>query len=276
LQSFFQPDWDLQRLHRIESALRIRCQLFERTAERDEGLAQQTATAEVLGVINSSSGELAPVFDAMLDKALALWDAAFGLIWRYESGSLHAAAVRGATPEYADFLTQDAYRPDPGSANARLVAGSNVEHLADVADSDDYRSGNPLPRALVDLGGGHSLLAVALRRERTYLGNIVIYRREVRPFTDKQIALLQNFAAQAAPAAARSASSCSRTALWCKPAYAASNSPCPRPSPIRPTTAPPTPLSPRTATEWGKGGERLTKNPILQFPPATLAIRVRP
>jgi GAF domain-containing protein len=175
----------------------LRRQLFERTAERDEALAQQTATAEVLGVINSSSGELAPVFDAMLDKALALCDAAFGLIWRYENGSLHAAAIRGATPEYADFLTRDAYRPDPGSVNARLVAGSNVEHLADVADSDDYRSGNPLPRALVDLGAGHSLLAVALRRERTYLGNIVIYRREVRPFTDKQVSLLQNFAAQA-------------------------------------------------------------------------------
>jgi hypothetical protein len=123
----------------------LRRQLVERTAERDEALAQQTATVEVLGVINSSPGELAPVFDAMLDKALALCDAAFGLIWRYENGLLHAAAIRGATSGYSNFLTRDAYRPAPGSANARLVAGSNVEHLADVADSDDYRSGNPLP-----------------------------------------------------------------------------------------------------------------------------------
>jgi GAF domain-containing protein len=165
--------------------------------ETREALEQQTATAEVLQVINSSPGDLAPVFDAMLDKALALCGAAFGVLWRYDGGLIRAAAIRGATSEYADFLTRDAFQPAAGSANGRLVAGASVVHQNDVADSEDYRSGNPLPRALVELGGGRSLLAVALRREETFLGSIVIYRREVSPFADKQIALLQNFAAQA-------------------------------------------------------------------------------
>ena len=160
-------------------------------------MEQQTATSEVLGVINSSPGDLTPIFDAVLDKALALCGAAFGVLWRFDRGLVQAVAIRGATPEYVDFLTRGAYRPDAGSANGRLIAGANIVHQADVADTEDYRSGNELPRAIVDLGGGRTLLAVALRREETFLGSILIYRREVRPFADNQIALLQNFAAQA-------------------------------------------------------------------------------
>jgi GAF domain-containing protein len=165
--------------------------------ETREALEQQTATAEVLGVINSSPGDLAPVFEAMLDKALHLCGAAFGVLWRYEEGLLHAAAIRGATAEYADFLTRAAHEAAPGSAHGRLLAGSDVEHITDVADHEDYHSGNPTPRALVDLGGGRTVLAVPLRKDDTFLGDIMIYRREVHRFSDKQIALLQNFAAQA-------------------------------------------------------------------------------
>jgi two-component system NtrC family sensor kinase len=165
--------------------------------ELRESLEQQQAIAEVLGVINSSPGNLQPVFDAMLDKALTLCDAAFGVLWRYEEGLLHAAAIREATPEYADFLTRAAYKPALMSAHGRLLAGADVEHIADVADHEDYRSGNPTPRALVDLGGGRTVLAVPLRKDDIFLGDFMIYRREVRPFADKQIALLQNFAAQA-------------------------------------------------------------------------------
>jgi GAF domain-containing protein len=165
--------------------------------ETREALEQQTATAEVLGVINSSPGDLAPVFEAMLDKALHLCGAAFGVLWRYEEGLLHAAAIRGATAEYADFLTRAAHEAAPGSAHGRLLAGSDVEHITDVADHEDYHSGKPTPRALVDLGGGRTVLAVPLRKDDTFLGDIMIYRREVHRFSDKQIALLQNFAAQA-------------------------------------------------------------------------------
>jgi GAF domain-containing protein len=179
-------------------------ELDQRIAERDalqrelvDAGQQQTATADVLRVINSSPGELAPVFGAVLDKALTLCGAAFGVLWRFDGGLVRAAAIRGATPAYTDFLTRGAYRPDAGSANGRLLTGASIVHQADIADTEDYRSGNELPRAIVELGGGRTLLAVALRREATFLGSIVIYRREVRPFADKQIALLQSFAAQA-------------------------------------------------------------------------------
>ena len=164
--------------------------------EQREALEQQTATAEVLQVINSSPGNLGPVFEAMLDKGLNLCSAAFGVLWTYDGEYIHAAAIRGATTVYTEFLTSGPHRPGD-TLHGRLLRGSEVEHIADMADSDDYRSGEATPRALVDLGGGRSRLAVALRKEGVFLGDIVIYRREVRPFSDKEIALLQNFAAQA-------------------------------------------------------------------------------
>jgi signal transduction histidine kinase len=164
--------------------------------ETREALEQQTATAEVLGVINSSSGDLAPVFDAMLDKALDLCSAAFGVFWTYDGEFTHAAAIRGATAAYREFLSAP-HRPGPGSAQLRLIQGERFVHVADLADSDDYRSGDALPRALVDLGGGRSLLAAPLRKDGAYVGAIMIYRQQPSPFSDKQIALLENFAAQA-------------------------------------------------------------------------------
>ncbi|HTQ33031.1 MAG TPA: GAF domain-containing protein [Stellaceae bacterium] len=165
--------------------------------ETREALAQQTATAEVLGVINASPGDLAPVFDALLDRALGLCGGAFGVLWTYDGEAMSAAASRNAPPEYAAFLTEGPHVPGSVTAHGRLIKGSAVEHIADVAASEDYRLGDAFPRALVDLGKGRTILAVPLRREDVFLGDIFIYRQEVRPFTDKQIALLQNFAAQA-------------------------------------------------------------------------------
>ena len=164
--------------------------------ETREALEQQTATAEVLQVINSSPGDLGPVFDAMLEKALHLCQAEIGTLWIYDGQSMHASAVRGAPPPYAEFLSQGPHSPSP-IAHRHLLAGEPAVHFADITETEGYRSGDPLPRAVADLGGVRSLLAVPLRKDQALLGVFSIYRQEVRPFAEKQIALLQNFAAQA-------------------------------------------------------------------------------
>src|SRR6516165_2001460 len=171
-------------------------QLAECRAERDEALQRETATAEVLQVINSSPGDLAPVFEAMLVKALRLCDASFGVLSRIDGNNFSGIAVHGAPPELADALRQPR-QIVPGNAHYRLVHGEDVVQIEDITADDVYRSGNPARRALADLGGARTVLWVALRKEAAALGAFVVYRTEVRPFTDKQIALLENFAAQA-------------------------------------------------------------------------------
>src|SRR5215469_3129685 len=164
--------------------------------ETREALAQQTATSEVLQVINSSPGDLTPVFDAMLDKALCLCGASIGVLWTYDGTHLYAEAHRGASPAYADVISNGPYPADATGLTRRFLKGERFAH-GDIAVGDGYRSGKTLSRAIVDLDGGRTNLAVPLRKDDALLGFIVIYRREVRPFADKQIALLQNFAAQA-------------------------------------------------------------------------------
>jgi PAS domain S-box-containing protein len=169
--------------------------------ETREALEQQQAMAEILAVINSSPGDLEPVFDAMLEKALQLCGAAFGNLWTFDGEFFHIAALRGAPPDYAEFLTRNPI-PAPrgaleGTNLGQMVAGKAVAQVLDVAAENSYRTGNPGGLALVELAGARSVGCVALRKDNALLGVIGIYRREVRPFSDKEFALLQSFAAQA-------------------------------------------------------------------------------
>jgi two-component system, NtrC family, sensor kinase len=170
------------------------------TRELKEASERQTATAEVLQVINSSPGNLSPVFNAMLDKALALCGAAFGVLWTFDGERMHVAALRGVPSSLAEFLTRSPHPVGRDNAHARLLSGEAVVHVSDVGHDKAYRTGDPISRALVKLGGGRSMLAVPLRAEKTFFGDFIIYRQQVKRFSDKQIRLLQNFAAQAVTA----------------------------------------------------------------------------
>jgi two-component system, NtrC family, sensor kinase len=171
-------------------------------SELSESLDQQTATAEVLGVINSSPGDLAPVFEAMLGKAVQLGEAAFGQLATYDGERFHTVATRGMPPAYAEYRMHNPPKYGPGTAPARIVAGERIVTIPDLMAGDAYLRGEPNRRALVELGGARSALLVALANDAEVRGFIMIYRQEARPFTEKQIALLQNFAAQAVVAIA--------------------------------------------------------------------------
>ena len=164
--------------------------------EQRDALERQTATAEVLQVINSSPGDLTPVFDAMLEKATKLCEAAYGVFWMYDGDKVRGAAALGVPPELGTFL-QNPQLPSPNTGVGRLLAGEPYVNWEDLKASEAYRNASPIARAVADLGGGRSNLMVPLRSDTALLGALSIYRQEVRPFTDKQIVLLQSFAAQA-------------------------------------------------------------------------------
>jgi two-component system, NtrC family, sensor kinase len=165
--------------------------------EQREALEQQTATAEVLQLINSNPGDLTPVFQTMLDHAVRLCGADFGEIGTIDNDVWTTRAVANTPPEFARVRLNIQQRPGPGTSTWHFLRGDNVLHVADLMDTEAYRSGNPARRAMVDVGGARGFLAAALRRDDALLGSISIMRRERGPFSHRQIALLENFAAQA-------------------------------------------------------------------------------
>ena len=165
--------------------------------ETREALEQQTATAEVLQVINASPGNLAPVFDAMLEKAMRLCEAQLGLLLHHEKGCFLLASSHGAPPEFVEFISRQPIQPGPHTGLARLAREQRFVHVDDLASGVAYQQRDPLRVASVELAGMRTFLAVPLVKEGDLIGAFVIYRQEVRPFSDKQIALLENFAAQA-------------------------------------------------------------------------------
>ncbi|HEV2547049.1 MAG TPA: GAF domain-containing protein [Stellaceae bacterium] len=164
--------------------------------ETREALERQTATAEVLQVINASPGHLTPVFEAMLEKATRLCEAGFGVLWLYEGERFRAGATHALPAAMVEFCRVPV-ATDAGASLLGIARGGGFVHVADCAVSELYKAGNPMRRAAVDLGGARTLLSVPLRKDDALLGAFTIYRQEVKPFSDKQIALVQNFAAQA-------------------------------------------------------------------------------
>ena len=175
---------------------RLLNELRQRTTDLTEALEQQTATSEVLQVISSSPGDLQPVFDAMLAKAVRICDAKFGNIYRWDDDSLHLVASHNTPRAFVEHRRS----PSPISPRnpvSRMLRTKTAVHTADVATEEAYVERDPATVAAVEIGGIRTALAVPLLKESEVIGAFVLARQEVRSFTDKQIALVTSFAAQA-------------------------------------------------------------------------------
>ena len=171
--------------------------LMERTSDLTEALEQQTATSDVLQVISSSPGDLKPVFASMLENAVRICDAAFGDIFRWEGDSLRLVTSHKTPPAFAEMLKRSpVLRPSPYTR--RMLETKTHVHIADLSADPIYvERMSPHIIAAVELGGIRTILAVPMLRETELIGEFILNRQEVRPFTDKQIALVTNFANQA-------------------------------------------------------------------------------
>jgi GAF domain-containing protein len=186
------------RVRRKTSSTNANAKIALLKRERDEALEQQKATAEVLRVISGSPGELKPVFKAILENAARLCEASIATLWLYEQGGFRAAAVHGGTKEWAAERMRGALlRPGPGTGLARVAKTKRVVHIKDMKAEKAYSDDEPVFVEDVDLAGIRTLLSVPMIKDNQLIGTIGLSRREVRPFTDKQIELVQNFAAQA-------------------------------------------------------------------------------
>ena len=168
----------------------------QRTRELTESLEQQTATSEVLEVISSSPGDLEPVFAAMLENAVRICDAKFGNIYRWDGELFQLLAAFNTPPAFVEAHRRSPMRPE--RLRRRMVDTKTAVHVADLAADEDYIENRERAHvSAVELGGVRTYLTVPMLKENDLVGSLSLYRQEVRPFTGKQIALVQNFAAQA-------------------------------------------------------------------------------
>ena len=178
-------------------ACKLEQKLEARTREVAEALEQQTATAEVLRVISSSPGKLEPVFETILANATRLCEAKFGTLYLYGEDAFRAVAFHNTPPAYLEYLKRGPIRPSPGIALGRLRGTKQLVHIADITAEPAYAQRDPVRVAIAELAGARTVIAVPMLKEGELIGAIGIYRQEVRPFTDKQIELVTNFASQA-------------------------------------------------------------------------------
>jgi len=171
--------------------------LQARNAEITEALEQQTATAEILRVISSSPTDTRPVFDSILASAIRLCEAHRGALHLFDGESRTLVAEQVASAAFARSRDKGPMRPGPLSGMGQLIAGKCVVHIADLAQTPGYAARDPIVTASVELDGTRTYLAVPMLKEGTLIGAMTFRRQEVRPFTDKQIALLKTFADQA-------------------------------------------------------------------------------
>jgi GAF domain-containing protein len=177
---------------------RLLNELRQRTDDLTEALEQQTATSEVLKVISSSPGHLEPVFEAVLKNATDICDAKFGMLWLAEGDGFRPVATHGVPSALAEERNYEGViRFGPDVPLGRVALTKQLAHVADIREEPGYKNGfRPVVR-LADVGGARTLLVVPMLKENQLVGAIAIYRQEIRPFTDKQIGLMTNFAAQA-------------------------------------------------------------------------------
>src|SRR3974390_2483128 len=180
------------------STTELQEQVAALTRELKEAREQQTATSEVLKVISSSGGELQPVFDTLLAYATRLCAANFGSLYLCEGDAFRTTAMYNPPPAFAEARWREPLiRPHPGSTLDRAAESKRAVHIPDVTLEQGYVERQPLFVTAVELGGFLALLSVPMLKDGNLIGVINIYRQEVGPFSDKQIKLVQNFAAQA-------------------------------------------------------------------------------
>jgi transcriptional regulator with GAF, ATPase, and Fis domain len=168
------------------------------TRELSEALERQAATSEVLQIISESPGDLQPVLTSMLENAVRICGATFGNIYRWDGEALHMLASHNTPPAFAEDRRREPYRPYPKSPVGRMLATKTLVHVSDVMEEDVYTKRlDPVAVTAVTLGGIRTLLGVPLLNKGEMIGVFFLSRQEVRPFTDKQIGLVENFAAQA-------------------------------------------------------------------------------
>jgi GAF domain-containing protein len=179
------------------SAAALAKKLAAKTRELNEALRQQAATAEVLQVISSSPGELAPVFETMLENATRVCEAKFGNLLLYDGSAFRIVAFHNTPSAFVEEYGDTPFVPFPDAPGGRLVHTKKLVHVPDLRTDPSYQAGNPMAVAMVERARGRSMILVPMLREGQLLGAFGIFRQEVRPFTEKQIELVTNFAAQA-------------------------------------------------------------------------------